>query len=84
MKDISDGRFYGPDDMVLAGCDDCAGCSKCCHLVGDTIKLDPFDAVSMDFAAGFAGYFHLADILKMAVSDIFCRFTNVTARCVNW
>ena len=43
MKDISDGRFYGPDDMVLAGCDDCAGCSKCCHLVGDTIKLDPFD-----------------------------------------
>ena len=30
MEEISDGRLYGADDMVRAGCGGCEGCSACC------------------------------------------------------
>ena len=43
IEEIFDGRFYGPDDMVPAGCHDCAGCSACCRNTGDSIILDPWD-----------------------------------------
>lgn len=43
MKQISDGRLYGLNDMVRADCGDCRGCSYCCHMMGDTIILDPLD-----------------------------------------
>ena len=29
MEEISDGRLYGADDMVRAGCGGCEGCSAC-------------------------------------------------------
>lgn len=41
MDAISDGRLYGPDDMVKAGC---RGCSHCCREMGKSIVLDPLDA----------------------------------------
>lgn len=43
MKQISDGKLYGLHDMVRADCGDCRGCSYCCHMMGDTIILDPLD-----------------------------------------
>ncbi len=43
MKDISDGRKYYRNDLAKLGCGDCAGCSACCHKVGDSIVLDPWD-----------------------------------------
>lgn len=43
MEEISDGRLYSRDDMVKAGCDDCRGCSACCHGMGNSIVLDPYD-----------------------------------------
>ena len=27
MEEISDGKLYGLNDMVKAGCEDCVGCS---------------------------------------------------------
>ena len=36
---ISDGKRYGANDMVKVGCDDCRGCSACCHGMGDSIVL---------------------------------------------
>ena len=41
MAEISDGKLYSRDDMVKAGCDDCRGCSACCHGMGNSIVLDP-------------------------------------------
>lgn len=43
MKEVSDGKLYGLNDMVKAGCDDCKGCSACCQRMGNSIVLDPYD-----------------------------------------
>ena len=43
INEISDGRLYGPNDMVKADCGDCEGCSACCCGMGSSIVLDPFD-----------------------------------------
>ncbi|MBQ9983682.1 MAG: YkgJ family cysteine cluster protein [Lachnospiraceae bacterium] len=43
MDEISDGKLYGLNDMVKAGCDDCKGCSACCQGMGNSIVLDPYD-----------------------------------------
>ncbi|HJC16335.1 MAG TPA: YkgJ family cysteine cluster protein [Candidatus Fusicatenibacter intestinigallinarum] len=46
-KEVSDGRLYGPNDMVKADCGDCAGCSACCRGMGSSILLDPLDIFRM-------------------------------------
>ena len=43
MEEISDGKLYSRDDMVKVGCDDCSGCSACCHGMVNSIVLDPYD-----------------------------------------
>ena len=43
LEEISDGKLYTANDMVKADCLGCKGCSKCCHAMGDTILLDPYD-----------------------------------------
>ena len=43
MEEISDGRRYRSTDMARIGCRDCEGCSECCHVMEDTIILDPYD-----------------------------------------
>ena len=43
LDEISDGKLYEANDMVRLGCGDCDGCSACCHGMGDTIVLDPYD-----------------------------------------
>lgn len=43
LKEISDGKFYGLNDMAKVCANNCAGCSECCHGRGDTITLDPLD-----------------------------------------
>lgn len=43
LEEISDGRLYGINDMVKAGCGDCRGCSDCCRGMGSSIVLDPYD-----------------------------------------
>lgn len=52
LNEISDGRFYGLNDMVKVGCDDCKGCSACCSGMGNSLVLDPLDihrlVVNMD------------------------------------
>ena len=43
LDEISDGKKYSINDMVKADCDDCKGCSACCHGMGSSIVLDPLD-----------------------------------------
>lgn len=44
LEDISDGRLYDENDMVKADTGNCAGCkSVCCHGMGSTIILEPYD-----------------------------------------
>lgn len=43
LDEISDGKKNSINDMVKADCDDCKGCSACCHGMGSSIVLDPLD-----------------------------------------
>ena len=43
FEEISDGKRYHSNDMVKLGCNDCEGCSACCHGMGKSIVLDPWD-----------------------------------------
>ncbi len=52
MDEISDGRRYGINDMVRVGCQDCAGCARCCHDMVKTILLYPLDAYRLAEATG--------------------------------
>lgn len=47
LEEISDGKLYGSNDMVKAGCGGCKGCSQCCHGMGESIILDPMDGYRM-------------------------------------
>lgn len=49
----TDGRFYELHDMVKAGSSNCTGCCACCHEMGDTIRLDPWDIKEMQIATGY-------------------------------
>lgn len=92
--EISDGKLYGLNDMVKADCGDCQGCSACCHGMGNSIVLDPFDlyriqvGLGADFQALMNGYIELNMVdgvilpnLKMGGVKEACAFLNQEGRC---
>lgn len=93
MEEISDGKLYGLNDMVKAECGNCKGCSACCHEMGDSVVLDPFDiahlckGLNLNFSQ-LSAYidFHVEDgvilpHLKTAGADFTCVFLNGEGRC---
>ena len=94
LEEISDGKLYTANDMVKADCGDCAGCSACCHGMGESIVLDPLDiyrlttGLEMSFEALMLRYIELnvADgvilpNLKMSGPGEACGFLNEKGRC---
>ena len=94
INEISDGRLYGLNDMVKAGCDDCKGCSDCCHGMGASIILDPLDiyrlqvGTGLDFTGLLNQYLELNVVdgiilpnLKLAGEQEACLFLNNQGRC---
>lgn len=94
LDEISDGRLYGENDMVKAGCNDCRGCSACCQGMGDSIILDPLDCFRLTCALGksfeelLMQHVELGVVdgvilphLKMAGEKERCTFLNKEGRC---
>lgn len=94
LEEISDGRLYGREDMVKAGCQDCAGCSDCCRGMGVSLVLDPLDIVRLTaklgrpFPALIGQYvdLHAEDGLilphmRMEGDGEQCPFLNESGRC---
>lgn len=94
LNEITDGKFYGLNDMVKAGCNDCDGCSACCCGMGTSILLDPLDVnrLSNHLNLGFEELLvdkmelNLVDgvilpNLKMAGDKESCTFLNSQGRC---
>ncbi len=48
LNQISDGKLYTANDMVKVSCGDCRGCSLCCHGMGNSIILDPYDLFQLE------------------------------------
>lgn len=94
MEEISDGKLYGPNDMVKAGCDDCKGCWACCCGMGSSIVLDPYDMHRMTVGLGLPAAALLGESLELNVVDGIvqpnirmagegeqCLFLNEEGRC---
>lgn len=94
LNEISDGRLYGLNDMVRADCNDCAGCSACCHGMGESIVLDPMDIYHLaqgtkkEFSELLEQYLELNVVdgiilpnLKLTGADEACGFLNEQGRC---
>lgn len=94
MKEISDGRFYGLNDMAKVGCNDCAGCSKCCTGMGSSIVLTPYDVwnikrkTELSFEGLLAKYIELGveqgiilPHIKMNETTDRCNFLDDNGRC---
>lgn len=94
MSEISDGKLYGLNDMVKADCQDCIGCSACCHNMGQSIVLDPLDimrlksCLNLSFEGLMKEYIELGVIdgvilpnLKMNEQLNKCSFLDDNERC---
>ncbi len=69
FEEISDGKRYGADDMVRAGCGGCEGCSACCQGMGDSIVLDPLDVHRLVTGTGRSFQELLTDAIELSVID---------------
>ncbi len=94
LSEISDGKLYGLNDMVKAGCNDCKGCSACCKGMGNSIILDPFDIfrLTTNRRESFEELLHdkielnmvdgvILPNLKMVSEVQNCAFLNEEGRC---
>lgn len=95
LEEISDGRLYSANDMVKADCKDCQGCSACCHGMGDSIQLDPYDIWRLTTGLGksFEQLLQEQAItlsvsdgtilphLNLSGSEDACHFLNEQGRC---
>ena len=94
LKDISDGKRYGLEDMVRADCAGCAGCSACCRGMGTSVVLDPYDVhrlvsgTGIPFEALLQKQLELNVVdgvilpnLKMAGETEACSFLTEEGRC---
>ncbi|MCM1537256.1 MAG: YkgJ family cysteine cluster protein [bacterium] len=69
LKRISDGRLYGIHDMAKVGCHDCAGCSRCCRGMGESVVLDPYDAYQLTKHLGQTFEQLLSSCVELHVAD---------------
>ena len=94
LEEISDGRLYRANDMVRADCRGCQGCSECCHGMGESIILDPYDAwrlttgLAVPFAALLQEKVELNVVdgvilpnLRMDAQTEACGFLDADGRC---
>ena len=94
ISEISDGKLYTANDMVRIECHGCSGCSECCHDMGESIVLDPYDMYQLEKGLGTTFEelmrdkieLHVVDgitqpNLKMQGSDPRCGFLNQEGRC---
>lgn len=94
IEDISDGRLYEIDDLVKVSCNGCKGAASCCHGMGKSIILDPYDIhrISSNLSVKFQDLIgdkielNIVDgiilpNLRMAGQYESCGFLNKDGRC---
>lgn len=94
LSEISDGKLYTSNDMAKTDCQGCAGCSQCCHGMGNSIILDPYDiccltlGLSKDFTTLLSESLELNVVdgiilpnLRMDAEKDCCTYLNTDGRC---
>lgn len=79
LSEISDGKLYTANDMVKAGCNDCKGCSECCHIMEDTLILDPYDIymLTTNLQTGFMNLLQEGKIALGVVDGVILPHINM-------
>ncbi|HHV10435.1 MAG TPA: YkgJ family cysteine cluster protein [Clostridiales bacterium] len=94
LEEISDGRLYTAKDLVEVSCNGCKGKASCCHGMGNSIILDPFDVhrlttnLKLPFEALLRDHIELNLVdgvilpsLKMSGPSEGCSFLNPGGKC---
>lgn len=94
LGEVTDGRLYSLNDMAKLGCDDCVGCSACCHGMGSSIVLDPLDVFRLMQSEGCSFEELLKEKIELNIVDGLilpnlkmsektgaCAFLNEAGRC---
>jgi Fe-S-cluster containining protein len=94
LEDISDGKLYEPNDLVEVGCNGCKGKATCCHGMGNSIILDPYDlhrlssGLKLTFEELLAEKIELNLVdgiilpnLRMSGEEESCSFLNNSGKC---
>lgn len=69
LDEISDGKLYESNDLVEASCNGCKGNAACCHGMGASIILDPFDIYRLTTGLNLTFEGLLADKIELNVVD---------------
>ena len=62
-------KLYKSKDMARVDCHDCNGCFKCCHNMGNSIILDPYDIYQLWENMGLTFEELLAGPVELHVED---------------
>lgn len=94
LNEISDGNLYSAGDLVEVSCNGCKGRAACCHGMGSSIILDPYDVYRLTTGQNLAFEELLADKLELNLVDGIilpnlrmkgaeeqCSFLNTEGRC---
>lgn len=94
LNDISDGNLYDSGDLAAVNCNGCKGLASCCHGMGNSIILDPYDIYRLTTKQNLTFERLLQDKLdlnvvdgiilpnlKMAGEEEGCTFLNNQGRC---
>lgn len=94
LEEISDGKLYDINDLVEVSCNGCKGSASCCHGMGNSIILDPYDIyrltknLDVTFEELLNNKIELNVVdgiilpnLKMAASAQKCAFLNIDGKC---
>ena len=69
IEEISDGKVYELDDLVEVSCNGCKGKASCCHGMGSSIVLDPYDIYRITTGLGKTFEELLTDKLELNMVD---------------
>lgn len=94
LSTLSDGIIYQLFDLAPTDTDGCIDCSECCHGIGETAQLNPYDvyaigkALNKSFDVLVTEHIEIRPYnrfrmpyLKMVGSDESCSFLSKSGRC---
>lgn len=61
--------YINISDMARIGCNECAGCSECCHDMGQSIILDPYDVMRLTAHLGLSFEELMQGAIEVHVED---------------
>jgi len=69
LEEISDGKLYELEDLVEVSCNGCKGNASCCHGMGSSIVLDPYDIYRITLGLNKSFEELLTDKLELNMVD---------------